>query len=173
MIARETTSTNPVEIAQTMMQAEAVHMHGPEHHILVGAALLAAYKNAGGAVDDTALEAVIARGKKVPGGFCGMAGCCGAAVSAGIFYSVVTKTTPMSTDSWSASLRMTAACLNAVAEYGGPRCCKRDSFASIATAAAFVEKELSVSLTLPEKIVCSFSSKNTECLGTTCPFSPL
>lgn len=27
------------------------HMHGPEHHIMVGAALLTAYKNAGGDID--------------------------------------------------------------------------------------------------------------------------
>lgn len=27
------------------------HMHGPEHHVMVGAALLTAYKNAGGAID--------------------------------------------------------------------------------------------------------------------------
>lgn len=29
----------------------ACHMHGPEHHILVGSALLTAYKNAGGELD--------------------------------------------------------------------------------------------------------------------------
>ncbi len=168
-IASSTTSINPIAIANEMMRSPAIHMHGPEHHSLVGASLLAAYRNAGGDVSETALDAVIARGKKVPGGFCGMAGCCGAAVSAGIFYSVVTKTTPLSTDSWSASMRMTAACLNAAAEFGGPRCCKRDAFLSILTAVKFVEQELSVSMET-DGFVCEFSSENAECLKTRCPF---
>lgn len=27
------------------------HMHGPEHHVMVGSALLTAYKNAGGEIE--------------------------------------------------------------------------------------------------------------------------
>ena len=42
------TSKNPVEILNKMMNLPFCHMHGPEHHIMVGAALLTAYKNAGG-----------------------------------------------------------------------------------------------------------------------------
>ncbi|MDD6800742.1 MAG: DUF5714 domain-containing protein, partial [Firmicutes bacterium] len=42
------TSKNPVEILNKMMSLPFCHMHGPEHHIMVGAALLTAYKNAGG-----------------------------------------------------------------------------------------------------------------------------
>lgn len=166
-----TKSANPVEIAQEMMASPAVHMHGPEHHFLVGAALLAAYKNAGGEVNwDSSLDAVISRGKRVPGGFCGMAGNCGAAVSAGIFLSVVLKTTPLSTDTWALGMRLTAACLNAVAEHGGPRCCKRDSFAVLTAASSFLKQELGISLAVPERIACTFSEKNAECLKESCPY---
>ena len=46
------------------------HMHGPEHHIMVGSALLTAYHNAGGQIDlPKALSEMISRGSKVPGGF--------------------------------------------------------------------------------------------------------
>ncbi len=41
-------SDNPVLILEKMMSLPTCHMHGPEHHIMVGAALLTAYKNAGG-----------------------------------------------------------------------------------------------------------------------------
>ena len=41
-------SRNPLEILETMMNMPFCHMHGPEHHVMVGAALLTAYKNAGG-----------------------------------------------------------------------------------------------------------------------------
>ena len=42
------TSADPIRIIQKLMDMEFCHMHGPEHHVMVGAALLTAYKNAGG-----------------------------------------------------------------------------------------------------------------------------
>lgn len=172
-VFQQSESKNPVEIALLMMRSPAVHMHGPEHHFLVGAALLCAYRNTGGKVDaETALNAVISRGKLVPGGFCGLAGNCGAAVSAGIFLSVILKTTPLAKEEWALGMRLTAACLNAVAENGGPRCCKRDSFSVILAAAEFVSVELGVSFAMPDEIVCGFSEKNRECLKAECPYFP-
>ena len=44
-------SRSPVEILNRMMRQPFCHMHGPEHHVMVGAALLTAYKNAGGNID--------------------------------------------------------------------------------------------------------------------------
>lgn len=170
-VVLHTASKNPIEIAQQMMASPAVHMHGPEHHFLVAAALLAAYKNSGGEADmNTALNAVISRGKLVPGGFCGMAGNCGAAVSAGIFLSVIQKTTPLSEENWAAGMRMTAACLEAVARHGGPRCCKRDSFAALTQACRFLKEEAGILLKVSDSIICSHSSKNRECLKEGCPY---
>ena len=45
------TSTDPAAILRRMMDLPFCHMHGPEHHVMVGAALLTAYKNAGGPLD--------------------------------------------------------------------------------------------------------------------------
>ena len=40
------------------------HMHGPEHHVMVGAAPLTAYQNAGGDIDlPAALTEMMNRGK--------------------------------------------------------------------------------------------------------------
>ena len=44
-------SKNPVAILEKMMSLPFCHMHGPEHHVMVGAALLTAYKNAGGDIE--------------------------------------------------------------------------------------------------------------------------
>lgn len=41
-------STDPINIFTNIAQSEFVRMHGPEHHILDGAALLTAFQNAGG-----------------------------------------------------------------------------------------------------------------------------
>ena len=76
------TSKNPIEIIQKMMALPFCHMHGPEHHVMVGSALLTAYKNAGGDIDlKTALYEMQKRGKQVPGGACGFWGACGAGIS--------------------------------------------------------------------------------------------
>ena len=63
------TSKNPIGILQELMSQPFCHMHGPEHHVLVGSALLTAYHNAGGSIDlPAALAEMVSRGKSVPGG---------------------------------------------------------------------------------------------------------
>ena len=172
-VVLNSSSKNPVDIADEIMASSFVHMHGPEHHFIVGASLLCAYSNTYGGVDlETALNAVISLGKKVPGGFCGMAGCCGAAVSAGIFLSVILKATPMSKEEWALSNRMTSRCLEAVSRIGGPRCCKRDSYTTILAAAEFLREELGKPLGVSDEILCSHFGGNAECLKVECPYFP-
>ena len=61
------TSKNPVIILNRMMAQPFCHMHGPEHHIMVGMALLTAYKNSGGDIDlKKALVEMNSRGRSVP-----------------------------------------------------------------------------------------------------------
>ena len=45
------TAKDPIAIIEKMMHLPFCHMHGPEHHVMVGAALLTAYRNAGGRID--------------------------------------------------------------------------------------------------------------------------
>ena len=79
------TSKDPIAIIEKMMDMPFCHMHGPEHHTMVGAALLTAYKNAGGEIDlHNALMQMLLRGKQVPGGVCGFWDACGAGISTGI-----------------------------------------------------------------------------------------
>ena len=171
-ICRETPSTDPQQIALTMMRDPFVHMHGPEHHVLVGAALLAAYHNAGGAVDlAAALAEIQKRGAQVPGGACGFWGCCGAAVGAGVFMSVVTGATPLSTDAFGLCNQATSMCLAVIGEVGGPRCCKRNSLLAIRQAAALCRDVLHVPVTLRDAPVCTFQAQNAQCIGGRCPFS--
>lgn len=166
-------SKNPIEIMNGLMSLPFCHMHGPEHHIMVGAALLTAYKNAGGEINlPSALREIKNRGSQVPGGACGFWGACGAGLSAGMFVSIVTGSTPLANESFSLAHKMSAAALGAIADVGGPRCCKRDSWLSILAAIDFVSENLSIQMekALP---VCSYSSKNNQCIGKRCPFSPV
>lgn len=170
---RTTTEKDPIAIAQALMNLPEIHMHGNEHHILVGAALMAAYRNAGGAVDlDAGLGEMCARGSQYPGGACGFWGCCGAAVSAGMFFSIVTGATPLSGKSWGLDNRLTGAALTRIGELGGPRCCKRNTYTAILTAAAFVQEHLGVELALPPSATCVHSAENQQCIRKKCPYYP-
>ena len=137
---------------------------------MVGSALLAAYKNAGGKIDlEKALLEMQTRGKKVPGGACGFWGACGAAVSSGMFISIITGSTPLANKEWGFSNLMTSASLGAIGKVGGPRCCKRNSYLAISEAVRFVRENLGVEMEL-EEIRCVHSSQNNQCIGERCPF---
>lgn len=166
-----TKSRNPISIMKDLIQFPQIHMHGPEHHVLVGSALLAAFKNSGGDIElKPALLEMKARGSQVPGGICGQWGTCGAGVSAGIFVSIVTKASPLTGVSWGLSNQMTARSLAAIGSLGGPRCCKRDSYTSILEAAAFCRETFHVHMELPEQIRCRMSQRNAQCLRLACPY---
>ena len=164
------TSKNPIHILQKLMALDLCHMHGPEHHVMVGSALLTAYKNAGGEIDlEKALVEMQSRGKKVPGGACGFWGACGAGISAGMFVSIITGATPLANESWGLSNKMTSAALGAIGEVGGPRCCKRDSYLAITQAVKFVQENFGVEMELDE-IKCTHSALNNQCIKERCPF---
>lgn len=166
-------SKDPVEIIEKMMALPFCHMHGPEHHVMVGAALLTAYKNAGGDIHlEHTLAEMMNRGKKVPGGSCGFWGACGAGISSGMFVSIISKSTPLTKEPFALSHRMTSRSLEAIGEIGGPRCCKRDSYLSILSAIDFVKENFGIEMVKPE-IICTHSENNNQCIGKRCPFSKM
>lgn len=163
-------SKNPVHILEKMMDMPFCHMHGPEHHVMVGAALLAAFRNAGGDIDlEKALLEMYSRGKKVPGGVCGFWGACGAGISTGMYISIVTKATPLAKEEWGLSNQMTSRSLGAIGAVDGPRCCKRDSYLAIIEAVRFTKEKLDVQMEL-EEIHCIRQKQNNQCIAQRCPF---
>lgn len=165
------TSTDPIQIVENMMNQPFCHMHGPEHHVMVGSALLTAYKNAGGEIDlHHALVEMMNRGKSVPGGACGFWGACGAGISAGMFVSIVSKSTPLTVEPFGLSHLMTAKAMEQIGKIGGPRCCKRDSYLSILAAVDFVKEYLAIEMDRSE-VICGHSAQNNQCIGKRCPFS--
>ena len=167
----EETSKNPVEILNKLMSLPFCHMHGPEHHVMTGAALLTAFGNAGGEIERSdALIEMMNRGKSVPGGACGFWGACGAGISAGIFISILSKSTPLANEPFALSHKMTAAALGRIGEIGGPRCCKRDAFLSILAAIDFAEEHFGIMME-KTNVVCEYSHENNQCIGKRCPFS--
>ncbi len=171
----KTKETDPIRIAFTLMQNPVVHMHGPEHHFLVPAVLLAAYCNVTGQYDRKAKLIATARERAgmIKGGACGFLGDCGAAVGTGIFISLVTGATPLSRREWQQSNLVVAKSLMTVAMHGGPRCCKRNTFLALQGAVAFTKENLGVEIPLDPKVTCTFYGMNNECRTTDCPFYPV
>lgn len=164
--------TDPIAILEKMMNTSYCPMHGPLHHSLVGMALMTACSNAGGAVDlEKGLALLIERTREIPGAACGKWGACGAALSAGTFMSIVTDNSPFATESWHLSNLCTAKALEQVANNGGPRCCKRDSYITILSTVDFVKEHLGIVMEKPQ-VQCSRSHINEQCIGKRCPFSP-
>ncbi|MDD6807922.1 MAG: DUF5714 domain-containing protein [Oscillospiraceae bacterium] len=167
------TSKNPIEIVRKMMDMPFCHMHGPEHHVMVGSALLTAYKNAGGNIDlEAALLEMQKRGKQVPGGACGFWGACGAGISTGMFVSIISESNPLANEPWGLSNRMTSKALDSIGQIGGPRCCKRDSYLSILAAIDFVHENFGVEMEKSE-IKCTHYFNNNQCIEKRCPFNKI
>ncbi len=169
-ICLNTDSKDPVDIIRMMMAEPFCHLHGPEHHVMVGSALLTAYKNAGGDINlEEALMEMQSRGKSVPGGACGFWGACGAGISTGMFVSIITKASPLTQESWGLSNLMTSKALGEIGKIGGPRCCKRDSYLAILSAIDFVKEHFGIEME-KNKVVCIHSGINNQCIGSRCPF---
>ncbi|WP_054252742.1 DUF5714 domain-containing protein [Neofamilia massiliensis] len=169
----ESKSKDPIFILNEIMENPFIYMHGPEHHVMVGAALLTAYANAGGDINlEKALKDMKIRGGQYPGGSCGFWGTCGAAVSLGMFLSIITQSTPLSTESWGIINRGTVRALDEIGKLGGPRCCKRNSFTAALTGADYVLENFGVKMDIPDQVTCRFFRNNRQCLGKRCPYFP-
>lgn len=163
--------TDPGQIALHLMLHQQIKMHGPEHHFLVPAVMLAAYYNMQKMEDYKPIKLHIARKRaaSVLGGFCGTHGNCGAAVGTGIFISIITGSTPLAEKEWQLSNKMTATALMAIADSGGPRCCKRDSFIAISKSVEYLKQHLGIELPLND-IDCTFTARNKQCTLSECEF---
>lgn len=148
-------------------------MHCPEHHYLIPAVLLTTYhrlKNHAESILIKDLETAAVRSRNVLPGFCGWYGVCGAAVGSGIFLSVFTDTNPHSVETWGLANRITSECLGEIAGLGGPRCCKRVCYITVATAVRFMKENMKLNTGDVSPIICGFHVRNEDCKGDLCPF---
>lgn len=168
---RNEEGTNPVRIFKRIAAKDYMSIHGPEHHILDGASLLVAYKNAGGEIDlDEALQRLMAEGLRMPGAMCGLWGVCGAVTSIGAALAIIDGTGPLSTDgTWGDHMQFTSAAVRELGEINGPRCCKRDAIVAFKNGVAYVNRHYGVQLEY-EQQKCEFSGKNGQCIKAKCPY---
>jgi uncharacterized protein len=162
---------DPLALAFAAMRHPKVAMHGPEHHFLAPAALLSAWCNLSGqgARKAALLAEARRRAEPVLGGFCGFQGTCGAGVGTGIFVSLATGSTPLAGRERGLSIRATSEALKVIGNTDAPRCCKRDVFLALLSAARFARQNLAIDFPTG-KVRCEFSTMNRECADRACPF---
>jgi SAM-dependent methyltransferase len=158
-----------VAMLERVRSHPAIHTHGPEHHALVPAIMVATYRNLGGGLSDRALRTAVDRGARVPGGFCGFAGTCGAAVGVGIGFSVILGVNPYHTTGRRDVQRAAAAALASIAGYEAARCCQRDCWLALRSAAESSRELLPFPLPAEAWLSCNQVAANRECLGRGCP----
>jgi hypothetical protein len=165
-------SKSPLHLFELVICHPSVPMHGPEHHAIVPAVILAAIRNSGYSIPKGAIEQAIHRGAKIPGGWCGYYGACGAAIGVGVAISILTGSTPLTGKERALSIEATAYALKKVQD-GYPRCCKRASRKAIEAAIDFLKDKLNIVLDTEHEISCKYSSRNRECITQDCAyFSP-
>ena len=164
-----TKSTDPAEIVEQVMAHPSVPMHGPEHHAIVPAAIIAAVRNAGYPVPEGAIEKAIERASKVPGGWCGLYGDCGAAVGTGIAVSVLTNATPLTGKERTLALGGTSFALSRMLD-SQPRCCKRASRTAVDAAVDYLNDKLGIRLEKSKGVSCTYTVRNQQCAKAECPY---
>lgn len=166
-VLNSTTSTSPNDILEKVISHPSVPMHGPEHHAMVPAIIIAAVKNAGYSIPEGAIEKALDRGSKVPGGWCGFYGVCGAAIGVGIAVSVLTGATPLTGRTRSLANEATIFALSRMVD-GGPRCCKRASRKALEAAVEFLDSRMGITRSNTPKITCQYVGRNRECIHNDC-----
>lgn len=168
---KKETGTNPVRIFKKIAGNDYINMHGPEHHVLDGASILVAFKNAGGNIDlDAALEKLLFEGLRMPGAMCGLWGICGAITSVGAALSIIDGTGPLSTDgTWGEHMQFTSNAIGELGRINGPRCCKRDAMIAFKNGIEYINEHYGVTLEY-EKMKCEYSGMNEQCIKERCSY---
>ncbi len=160
--------TDPFELADLIMKHSSFNPHGIEHHLLVAPVILTVCKNSGVDISLKKIKTAMNRVKDIPYGACGSRGACGACESAGTAVSLITDATFRSDEERSAALRATSNSLKAIAEMGGPRCCKQSVYASIEEGYSILKERYKLPKLTDNR--CPFSEDVEDCKGERCPF---
>lgn len=165
-------SKNPIEIVRNIMDRDFINIHGPEHHLLDGAAFMKALHNAGLEFDfDAALDLLAERSIKMPGAMCGFWGMCGSVASVGAVLAILDETGPLSNDEhYKEHMKFTSSVIERMSEIGGPRCCKRNAFLSISAGSQYAKEYFGIELDMPKDLKCEYSSLNSQCIKARCPY---
>jgi hypothetical protein len=171
-VCRTTRETDLIALLDEIRRHPAVPRHGPEHHVLVPAIILTAYRNLGGAVTPEIFRTALARGQAVTGGACAFWGVCGAATGVGIAFGVLLQANPVKPKERRQVLGVVQAVLEDLSAWEAARCCQRDCWLALRRAAELSRTLLPIPLTAAAPLICRQSGERPDCLQADCPLWP-
>ncbi|TFF97577.1 MAG: hypothetical protein EU547_03900 [Promethearchaeota archaeon] len=152
--------------------SENLPFHGPWHHGIVPAVIIAALKNAGYEFSDKDIKEAFQRGLMIPAGGCGFCGTCGGGSGLGIAISIVEKSTPFHDNARSSAFKAAIKANERIGKLGGPRCCRLSAYTALKQALRILENK---GYELPEtKVIgrCKVWELNAQCHKERCPYFP-
>jgi hypothetical protein len=168
-ICLTTAETDLIALLDEVRRHPAIPRHGPEHHVLVPALILTAYRNLGGAVTPEMFRIAIARGRSVPGGACGFLGVCGAATGVGIAFSLLLAANPLTPVERRQVQQAVQAVLGDLTSLEAARCCQRECWLALRKAAELSRELLPIPLQADAPLTCRQSGERPDCLQSRCP----
>jgi hypothetical protein len=169
---RNTDETDPIALFSQMRKSHLFPLHGPEHHALVPAAFLTAYRNRFDTPAAPKIEAAVKRGAELPGGTCAYWGGCAAALGVGIAYAAILRATPLSHEERGAVQTVVSRILASLGRFAAPRCCRRESYLALQSACRMSAEYLPHALECGPLPRCDQMALNRDCLGEGCPLHP-
>ena len=168
-ICQASKQTDMMELFRTIREHPSIPKHGPEHHAMVPAIIVTAYRNLGNEIPKNALKTALSRGSTVIGGSCGFMGMCGAASGVGIGFAILLEASPVTSTSRMMAQQVTHKVLGEIAKYEAARCCNREVWTALTLASKFSEEFLKVHLPTTEEVKCDQKRFNQYCYGKECP----
>lgn len=168
-------STNPLAIAQEILNNPEFPVAGQAHHPLIACSILAAYANANGSPNkEELIKEGMKRANSLPGGFCAGFGADVAAISLGIAVSIVLDTNIKKEKDWARAKAHTLTGMGMlnIANNQGNRCCRRSTYSMLILGTNYFNHNMGCTLdTTPEsEVKCTLKEKNPLCNGVSCKF---
>ncbi|GAB6137455.1 DUF5714 domain-containing protein [Halanaerobaculum tunisiense] len=170
---------NPLQFAEKMMAHPNMPFLGSAHHLVVSAALLVALKNYGQfkvqgvekQVTEKDIKEGIRRMKQIPSCSCADYGSCGAGTGVGAVFSILYEATCAKDRERTLAMRATNATLVAIANTGGPGCCKQSVRTALETGVELLKEQFGVQLSVSQIRGCTFSTRHPHgCKGKRCVY---
>ncbi|NLI12094.1 MAG: hypothetical protein GX425_05610 [Peptococcaceae bacterium] len=176
----QTSSADPLATAELLLAHPKMPFLGREHHPVVAGSILAALKNHGQfqvrgklkTIADEEIKEGIRRMWQIPSCSCAFQGACGAGLGVGAAFSVIYEATCAKDVERTLQMRAANAVLEAIANLGGPGCCKQSVRTALEVAVELLKEHFNVILPVKRSGDCRFPPQNSHgCKGVRCRYS--
>lgn len=176
----QATTLDSMALAETLLQGPTLPSLGSEHHAIVPASLLTVLRNKGEihllngsrrVVSSEDVTEGIRRAKQLPSCICASHGACGAGLGVGITISILLDSTCAKDVERTMAMRASNAALSAIANCGGPGCCKQSVRTALLVGIELLKELGNIRLPVSRRPCFHIQDTSHGCKGAYCQFS--